>query len=243
MHLIRRLPALLAAIVLAWAPAAPLVFSTAAHAQAPDEVEAPEHLQSSQREDDRFIDLTGRSPPRLAAPGDPRHHRGSLAPPPAAPPLGETASASALHAHLAQLLDIKRAPSPETAARAMVGRELADRAEVVHSARMAQNARHVQLAQIAPVGVESAEPDGSADQRLSPHEDPERQPDGVPHLVIGLTALLSVAFAIAMITVLLSGPSIGSVAVAVLTILGFPVLVVRLNAKADRDRDRDHPSR
>ena len=35
MHLIRRLPALLAAIVLACAPAAPLVFSTAAHAQAP----------------------------------------------------------------------------------------------------------------------------------------------------------------------------------------------------------------
>lgn len=35
MHLIRRLPALLAAIILAFAPAAPLVFSTAAHAQAP----------------------------------------------------------------------------------------------------------------------------------------------------------------------------------------------------------------
>jgi len=35
MHLIRRLPALLAAFVLACAPAAPLVFSTAAHAQAP----------------------------------------------------------------------------------------------------------------------------------------------------------------------------------------------------------------
>ena len=35
MHLIRRLPALLAAIVLACAPAAPLVISTAAHAQAP----------------------------------------------------------------------------------------------------------------------------------------------------------------------------------------------------------------
>jgi biopolymer transport protein ExbB len=35
MHLIRRLPALLAAIVLACAPAAPLVFSTAARAQAP----------------------------------------------------------------------------------------------------------------------------------------------------------------------------------------------------------------
>jgi len=35
MHLIRRLPALLAAIILACAPAAPLVFSTAAHAQAP----------------------------------------------------------------------------------------------------------------------------------------------------------------------------------------------------------------
>lgn len=35
MHLIRRLPALLAAIILAFAPAAPLVFSPAAHAQAP----------------------------------------------------------------------------------------------------------------------------------------------------------------------------------------------------------------
>jgi len=35
MHLIRRLPALLAAILIACAPAAPLVFSTAAHAQAP----------------------------------------------------------------------------------------------------------------------------------------------------------------------------------------------------------------
>jgi biopolymer transport protein ExbB len=35
MHLIRRLPALLAAIILACAPAAPLVFATAANAQAP----------------------------------------------------------------------------------------------------------------------------------------------------------------------------------------------------------------
>jgi biopolymer transport protein ExbB len=35
MHLIRRLPALLAAIILACAPAAPLVFASAAHAQAP----------------------------------------------------------------------------------------------------------------------------------------------------------------------------------------------------------------
>jgi biopolymer transport protein ExbB len=35
MHLIRRLPALLAAFIIACAPAAPLVFSTAAHAQAP----------------------------------------------------------------------------------------------------------------------------------------------------------------------------------------------------------------
>ncbi|MDH5265363.1 MAG: MotA/TolQ/ExbB proton channel family protein [Betaproteobacteria bacterium] len=35
MHLIRRLPALLAAILIACAPAAPLVFTTAAHAQAP----------------------------------------------------------------------------------------------------------------------------------------------------------------------------------------------------------------
>jgi hypothetical protein len=179
--------------------------------------QASEHVQASQLEADRFI--------------DPRHRRGSLAPPRAAPPLGETASASALHAHLAHLLDTKREPVAETAARA----------EAIPNAQQAQNARNEQIAQMMQV-VHIALP-AEPDQRLSPHEDVERQPDGVPHLVIGLTALFSVVFAIAMIAVLLSGPSLGSITVAALTIIGFPVLVIRLNAKADRDRDHVHPSR
>jgi biopolymer transport protein ExbB len=50
MHLIRRLPALLAAIVLACAPAAPLVFATAAHAQAPA-ADAPKPAEAAKPAD------------------------------------------------------------------------------------------------------------------------------------------------------------------------------------------------
>jgi predicted benzoate:H+ symporter BenE len=75
------------------------------------------------------------------------------------------------------------------------------------------------------------------------HEDLERQPDGVPHLVIGLTALISVVFAAVLISLLLSGPTLGSIAVAALALLAVPFIVSRLGAKAERDRDHDHPSR
>lgn len=190
----------------------------------PESGQAAERIQASQLEADPFM--------------DPRHRRGSLAPPPAAPPLGDTASAAALHAHLARLLDTSRDPSAEAAARGIVEREIADRVDPSPNPQR----RNEQIAQMMQV-VQIAAPSMDADQRLSPHEDIERQPDGVPHLVIGLTALFSVIFAAAMIAVLLSGPSLGSITVAVLTIIGFPVLVVRLNAKADRDRDHVHPSR
>ena len=75
------------------------------------------------------------------------------------------------------------------------------------------------------------------------HEDLERQPDGVPHLVIGLTALISVVFAAVLISLLLSGPTRSSITVAALALLAVPFIVSRLGAKAERDRDQDHPSR
>jgi hypothetical protein len=88
--------------------------------------------------------------------------------------------------------------------------------------------------------IELAEP---AEQRITPHEDPERQPDGVPHIVIGLTALSSVLFAAVLISVVRSGPSFGSIMVGILIAVAVPVLVLRLGAKAERDRDHVHPSR
>lgn len=88
--------------------------------------------------------------------------------------------------------------------------------------------------------IQLAEP---AEQRITPHEDPERQPDGVPHVVIGLTALSSVLFAAVLISVVRSGPSFGSILVGILVAIAVPVLVLRLGAKAERDRDHVHPSR
>jgi Flp pilus assembly protein TadB len=78
---------------------------------------------------------------------------------------------------------------------------------------------------------------------ITPHEDVERQPDGVPHLVIGLTALFSVAIAALVIGVFHSGATLGSGAAILIAFVGVPLLVFRLGAKADRDRDHDHPSR
>jgi hypothetical protein len=82
-----------------------------------------------------------------------------------------------------------------------------------------------------------------AEQMLGPHEDLERQPDGIPHLVIGLTALFSVALAAVVIGMFRSGPTLGSIASVVIAIVAIPVLVFRLGAKAERERDHEHPSR
>lgn len=133
---------------------------------------------------------------------DPRHRRGSFGPIPVAAPLDDNASATALQAHLAHLLDARRGAA-------------------------------LPPAQLA----------ADAEQELGPHEDLERQPDGIPHLVIGLTALFSVALAAVLISMFRSGPTLGSVASVVIAIIAIPVLVFRLGAKAERDRDHDHPSR
>ena len=70
-------------------------------------------------------------------------------------------------------------------------------------------------------------------------EDLERPPDGIPHVVIALTAFYAVVFAIALV-VLLSGERISGIALLVVAV---PLLVWRLVRKAERERDPIHPSR
>jgi hypothetical protein len=81
------------------------------------------------------------------------------------------------------------------------------------------------------------------DAKLSPTEDLDREPDGVPHSVVGLTALFSVVLAILLAFMFLSGQGVTKVAAVVLALLAIPVLVTTLRNKADRDRDHLHPSR
>lgn len=80
------------------------------------------------------------------------------------------------------------------------------------------------------------------DDALGPTEDLDREPDGVPHAVVGLTALFSVLLAMLVAFMFLSGRAVGQVAAVVLVLLAVPVLVSTLRKKADRERDFHHPS-
>jgi hypothetical protein len=106
---------------------------------------------------------------------------------------------------------------------------------------------HTHLVHLLDAGREAAPPPaalaGDAEQQLGPHDDLERQPDGVPHLVIGLTALFSVALAAILIGIFHSGAALGTGVAVTIAVIAIPLLVVKLDAKADRDRDHDHPSR
>jgi hypothetical protein len=79
--------------------------------------------------------------------------------------------------------------------------------------------------------------------RLAPGEDIDREPDGVPHNVVGLTALFSVLLAILVAAMFLSGHVVGKIAALALCALAIPTLVTTLRAKAARERDHLHPSR
>ncbi len=81
------------------------------------------------------------------------------------------------------------------------------------------------------------------DEALGPTEDLDREPDGVPHHVIGLTALFSVMLAMLVAFMILTGGTVSRIAAVVIALLAVPVLVSTLRGKADRDRDRLHPSR
>ena len=80
------------------------------------------------------------------------------------------------------------------------------------------------------------------DTKTSPNEDLDRQPDGVPHMVVGMTALFSVMLALLVAFMFLAGGTARILAV-VLVLLAIPVLVSVLRRKADAERDHVHPSR
>ena len=80
------------------------------------------------------------------------------------------------------------------------------------------------------------------DNKTSEHEDLDREPDGVPHNVVGFTALFSVVLALLVAFMFLAGgwARLGAV---LLLVISVPLLVSTLSRKADRERDHIHPSR
>jgi hypothetical protein len=81
------------------------------------------------------------------------------------------------------------------------------------------------------------------DDALGPSEDLDRQPDGAPHEVIGLTAFFTVLLAMLVAVMFATGRPLGHVAAIVLAVLAIPVVVSVLRKRAARDRDQQHPSR
>jgi hypothetical protein len=79
--------------------------------------------------------------------------------------------------------------------------------------------------------------------KQSPSEDVDREPDGVPHAVVGLTALFSVMLALLEAAMFLSGNLVAQIAAVALAAIAIPTLVFTLRGKAERDRDQVHPSR
>jgi hypothetical protein len=81
------------------------------------------------------------------------------------------------------------------------------------------------------------------DSKLAPGEDLDRDPDGVPHSVVGMTAGFSVMLAALVAAMFIAGGTVSRVAAVVLVIIAVPVMIGGLNRKANRERDRLHPSR
>lgn len=81
------------------------------------------------------------------------------------------------------------------------------------------------------------------DEALGPTEDLDREPDGMPHHVIGLTALFSVMLAMLVGFMVLAGGTVSRVAAVILALLAIPVLVSTLRRRSDQGRDQLHPSR
>ena len=80
------------------------------------------------------------------------------------------------------------------------------------------------------------------DSKTTAHEDLDREPDGIPHSVVGMTALFSCVLALLCAFMFLAGGATRFAAI-VLLLIAVPVLVSSLRNKADRERDHIHPSR
>ena len=81
------------------------------------------------------------------------------------------------------------------------------------------------------------------DASLGATEDLDRQPDGVPHSVIGLTYGFSLMLAVLVAAMVALGNTTSRVAAVLIVVIAVPVLVSQLHRRADRDRDHLHPSR
>lgn len=81
------------------------------------------------------------------------------------------------------------------------------------------------------------------DSKLAPTEDLDREPDGVPHRVVGMTALFSVILAMLVAFMFLTGHRVGKIAAVALAAVAIPTLIATLRHKSERDRDHVHPSR
>ena len=81
------------------------------------------------------------------------------------------------------------------------------------------------------------------DAMLAPTEDLDREPDGVPHKVVGLTALFSVMLAMLVAFMFLTGGTTGKVLSVILAFIAIPAMVASLRRKAQNDRDDVNPSR
>ena len=81
------------------------------------------------------------------------------------------------------------------------------------------------------------------DSKLAPTEDLDREPDGVPHSVVGLAAAFSVMLAMLVAFMFLAGGTATKIGAVLLALVAIPVLVGTLRKKAERERDHVHPSR
>ena len=81
------------------------------------------------------------------------------------------------------------------------------------------------------------------DGSLGPSEEVERiDSDGVPHDVVGLSALFSVLFAAVVLGMWLSG-STGRIAAVAICMVGVPMMVSNLRQRSERERNQHHISR
>ncbi|MEP6861701.1 MAG: hypothetical protein ABJE66_13830 [Deltaproteobacteria bacterium] len=81
------------------------------------------------------------------------------------------------------------------------------------------------------------------DSQIGLTEDLDREPDGVPHAVVGLTAFFSVMFALLVLCVFFIGSTVGKAGAILLLCLAVPLMISKLKTKSNRDRDHIHPSR
>jgi hypothetical protein len=81
------------------------------------------------------------------------------------------------------------------------------------------------------------------DKKLSPTEDLDRMPDGVPHSIVGMTAGFSVMLALLVAFIFLSGGASGKIAAIGIVLLAIPLLVTQLRRRSEVTRDHVHPSR